>query len=115
MDLKSVDWAELRGMWRRHRAAVADLRKRVDPSGMTRPARDPDERAFLAERDGLGPFVEVDDPTYRIWRTGKYGTAAEVIAKWNRGELGPQHDPWKQADAHGSNEPHEPNREAESV
>ena len=98
MDINKIDWTDLREMWQRHRAAVADLRRRVDPTGMTRPARHPDERAFLAERNGLGPFVEVDDPTYRIWRTGKYGTAADVKAKWARGELGPEHDPWNQLD-----------------
>jgi hypothetical protein len=43
-----------------------------------------------------------NQPTYRIWRTGKYGTAAEVIAKWNRGELGPEHDPWNEIDDAGS-------------
>ncbi len=32
--------------------------------------------------------------TFRIWRTKRYGTAAEVNAKWNRGELGPEDDPW---------------------
>jgi hypothetical protein len=93
-----VERGELWEMWAQRRAAAAPFRALVDPSGMTRPARDPDERAFLAERNGLGPFVEVDDPTYRIWRTGKYGTAAEVIAKWNRGELGPEHDPWNELD-----------------
>lgn len=94
----------LREMWERRRANAAPFRALVDPTGMTRPARDPEERAFLAERNGLGPFVEVDDPTYRIWRTGKYGTAAEVKAKWARGELGPEHDPWNQLDDSASAE-----------
>jgi hypothetical protein len=102
----STSLAELREMWARRRASAAPFCALVDPSGMTRPARHPDERAFLAKRNGLGPFIEVDDPTYRIWRTGKYGTAAEVKAKWARGELGPQHDPWNQLD--------EPSLEAES-
>jgi len=94
----------LREMWARRRANAAPLRAVVDPTGMTRPARHPDEHAFLAERKGLGPFVEVDDPTYRIWRTGKYGTAAEVKEKWARGELGPEHDPWNEPDLTGTEE-----------
>jgi len=89
----------LREMWARRRANAAPFRALVDPARMTRPARDPEERAFLAEWNALGPFVEVDDPTYRIWRTGKHGTAAEVKEKWARGELGPEHDPWNQLDA----------------
>jgi hypothetical protein len=71
MDIKRIDLTELRAMWARHRAALADLRKRIDPAGMTRPARDPDERAFLAERNALGPFVEVDHPSWREWRSGR--------------------------------------------
>lgn len=100
----SASLTELRKMWERRRANAASFRALVDPTGMTRPARDPEERAFLAERNGLGPFVEVDDPTYRIWRTGKHGTAAEVKAKWARGELGPQDDPWNQLDDPGSSD-----------
>jgi hypothetical protein len=38
MDIKSIDLSELHEMWARHRAALVDLRKRVDPTGMTRPA-----------------------------------------------------------------------------
>ena len=94
----SSSLASLRAMWAQRQANAAPFRALVDPTGMTRPARHPDERAFLAERNGLGPFVEVDDPTYRIWRTGKYGTAAEVKEKWARGELGSEHDPWNQPD-----------------
>jgi hypothetical protein len=71
MDIESIDLSELREMWARRRAAAAPFRARVDPTEMTRPARDPDERAFLAERDALGPFVEVDDPGWREWRAGR--------------------------------------------
>ncbi|HEX8904348.1 MAG TPA: hypothetical protein VF771_05870 [Longimicrobiaceae bacterium] len=71
MNIDDIDLSELREMWARHRAALADLRQRIDPTGMTRPARDPDERAFLAERNALGPFVEVDDPSWREWRSGR--------------------------------------------
>jgi len=31
---------------------------RTDTTGMTRPPRDPDERAFLAAKGQLGPFAE---------------------------------------------------------
>jgi hypothetical protein len=40
---------------------VRRYRKRSDPTGMTRPPRDPDERAFLRETGQEGPYVEVDD------------------------------------------------------
>jgi len=63
VDIGDIDLTELREMWARRRAAAAPFRALVDPTGMTRPARDPDERAFLAERDALGPFVEVDHPS----------------------------------------------------
>ena len=71
MDIKKIDLTDLREMWSRHREALVDLRKRIDPTGMTRPARDPDERAFLAERNALGPFVEVNHPSWREWRAGR--------------------------------------------
>jgi hypothetical protein len=71
MDIDSIDLSELREMWARRRAAAAPFRALVNPTGMTRPARDPDERAFLAERNALGPFVEKDDPSWREWRSGR--------------------------------------------
>lgn len=39
---------------------VREVLVRADTSGMTRPARDPDERAFLAARGELGPFREAE-------------------------------------------------------
>ena len=71
MDIDRIDLTELREMWARRRAAAAPFRALVDPTGMTRPSRDPDERAFLAERNALGPFVEVDHPSWREWRSGR--------------------------------------------
>jgi hypothetical protein len=68
MKLDDIDLSELRAMWAKRRAAAAEFRARCDPTGMTRPARDPDEREFLRERGGLGPFVEVDEPGLREWR-----------------------------------------------
>ena len=37
---------------------VRRVNARIDPLGMTRPARDPGERRFLAELGQLGPFTE---------------------------------------------------------
>ena len=44
--------------WRERLARVRRSQARVDVTGMTRPPRDPDERAFLAERGLLGRFAE---------------------------------------------------------
>jgi hypothetical protein len=44
--------------WRERLARVRRSQARVDITGMTRPPRDPDERAFLAERGLLGRFAE---------------------------------------------------------
>jgi hypothetical protein len=39
--------------------------ERSNPTGMTRPPRDPDERKFLQETGPEGPYMETpgDDPT----------------------------------------------------
>lgn len=68
MDINSFDLSAPRAMWASRREAAAALRARTDPSGMTRPARDPDEREFLREQSAEGPFVEVDEPGWREWR-----------------------------------------------
>jgi hypothetical protein len=44
--------------WRERLARVRRSQARVDVTGMTRPPRDPDERAFLAARGQLGRFAE---------------------------------------------------------
>lgn len=62
MDYKSWDLAELRAMWDRRRRIVREAKRNIDTTGMTRPRRDPDERAFLEERGMLGPFIETDTP-----------------------------------------------------
>jgi hypothetical protein len=77
MDIKSIDLSELREMWRQRREAVASLRKRINPTGMTRPPRDPDEAAFLKERGLEGPFVEVERPGWREWANRKWGNIDE--------------------------------------
>lgn len=56
MDLTAIPNLELE--WSERAARVRRSQARVDPSRMTRPARDLDERAFLASRGQLGPFVE---------------------------------------------------------
>lgn len=62
MDYKSWDLSELEAMWDRRRKLVEDAKKNIDTTGMTRPRRDPAERAFLEERGLLGPFIETDIP-----------------------------------------------------
>jgi hypothetical protein len=49
---------DLAVLWAERAERVRRFQARVDPTGMTRPPRDPDERAFLAARGLLGPFVE---------------------------------------------------------
>lgn len=44
--------------WTVRAERVARSQARTNPSRMTRPARDPDERRFLASTEQLGPFVE---------------------------------------------------------
>ena len=52
-----LDLTELRRMWDARRAAMRVILQRIDPRGLTRPARDPEERAWLAAR-GEDGFVE---------------------------------------------------------
>ncbi len=53
-----------RRKWPERMRRIEELKARIDVTGMTRPMRDPEERAFL-ERTGqsLGPFREVRIPT----------------------------------------------------
>lgn len=50
--------SDLAALWAERAERVRRFQARVDPAGMTRPPRDPDERAFLAARGLLGPFTE---------------------------------------------------------
>jgi len=50
MSLPLIDLSELRMMWERRRAAAEPMRRRIDPRGMTRPARSPEERRGRADR-----------------------------------------------------------------
>jgi hypothetical protein len=74
MDIDAIDLSELREMWRRREENAAAYRSRVDPTGMTRPPRDPDEAAFLKERGLEGPFVEVERPGWREYARRKWGS-----------------------------------------
>lgn len=56
IDLHDIPDLEL--VWRERAERVRRSRARTSATGMTRPPRDPDERAFLAERGQLGPFEE---------------------------------------------------------
>jgi hypothetical protein len=69
MSIRDIDLSELRAMWDRRRKAAEEFRRRVDPTGMTRPARDPEEAAFLRETGQEGPFTEVEMPGWREWVT----------------------------------------------
>jgi hypothetical protein len=51
----------------RQQVDVGQVLRRVDIRGATRPARDPDEAAFLKSIGGESPFVEVERPGWREW------------------------------------------------
>ena len=54
---------DVEALWQMRLARVQRSQSRTDPSGMTRPPRDPSERAFLARIGQLGPFVESQSPS----------------------------------------------------
>lgn len=56
---KGIDPSEL---WSLRIARIRRYRERSDPTGMTRPPRDP-ERRFLRETRREGPYVEADAAT----------------------------------------------------
>lgn len=53
---------DLRQVWPERIERGERVRARTDPTGMTRPKRDPLKRKLLAERGQLGPFEESDRP-----------------------------------------------------
>jgi hypothetical protein len=55
---------DLSRRWRERLARVRRSQARIDVTGMTRPPRDPDERAFLAARGELGRFVEAPNSVF---------------------------------------------------
>ena len=54
----TLDFGNLEALWAERAQRVAAILRRANPEGMTRPPRDPEERAWLEERGRLGPFVE---------------------------------------------------------
>ncbi len=56
MDLTRVPNLELE--WPERYERVRRVNARIDPRGMTRPERDPDERRFLEAVGQFGPFSE---------------------------------------------------------
>ena len=69
---EDYDLSELRARWARRQIGVEQVKQRADTRGMTRPARDPDESAFLKRTGQQGPFVEVDSPQWREWMRERY-------------------------------------------
>jgi hypothetical protein len=67
INIDDYDLSELRAKWARRRVGVQQVKDRSDVRGMTRPARDPDEAAFLKETGQEGPFTEVELPGWREW------------------------------------------------
>ena len=53
----TLDLTELRRVWESNRVAMGVILQRIDPHGLTRPARDPEERGWLEAR-GETVFVE---------------------------------------------------------
>jgi hypothetical protein len=60
MSVKDWDLSELERVWQVRRTAMQSMLRRIDPRGMTRPARSPEERKWLSER-GEGAFVETPE------------------------------------------------------
>lgn len=56
------DLGQLEETWARRRARLDRIARRVDRRGMTRPRRNPDERAWLEERGELPPTKEIATP-----------------------------------------------------
>lgn len=61
--IDDLDLSELRAMWRRRRKAAERVRRRIDPTGMTRPARSPEEREWLRNMGRESVFVEIERPS----------------------------------------------------
>ena len=75
-----LDLTELRRVWQAQREAMQKIVRRIDPRGLRRPARAPEERAWLGQR-GKSPFIE-DEACARAAREyyerkyGRYSSAA---------------------------------------
>lgn len=69
-----LDLTTLRRTWNARREALRAILRRIDPRGMTRPAREPEERAWLEERGQAGAFIEDDQyaEAARLYYRRKY-------------------------------------------
>ncbi len=70
----TMDLEDLRRMWEERRAKAAPVLRRIDWRGMSRPARSPEEHAWL-EAHGGSPFVEDEAAATlaRAYYRRKYG------------------------------------------
>ncbi len=75
MTTRLEELPDQRSVWAERLARVRRSQARTDISGMRRPPRDSDGRAFLAERDQLGPFPEDEalPPPARVRRRQQPG------------------------------------------
>ncbi len=53
----TIDLTELRARWDEQRTRMRAILARIESKGLTRPARDPEERAWLVARGETG-FIE---------------------------------------------------------
>jgi hypothetical protein len=60
--MRFLEATNVESTWDVRLARVRRSQLRVDTTGMTRPPRDPDERAFLEATGLQGPFIEGDSP-----------------------------------------------------
>ena len=66
-NIDDIDFSAWDAERERQRVMVEQVMARIDIRGATRPARDPDEAAFLREIGQESPFVEVERPGWREW------------------------------------------------
>jgi hypothetical protein len=66
-DINDIDLSEFEALWARRAKGVEQVKLRTDIRGATRPARDPEEAAFLKETGQEGPFIEVERPGWKEW------------------------------------------------
>lgn len=55
------DLAVMRRRWNANREKLRVILERIDPRGLRRPARDPEERRWLAQRGEPSVFIEDDE------------------------------------------------------
>lgn len=74
MSVKDWDLSDLERVWQVRRTAMQSILRRIDARGMTRPARNPEEREWLGEQGGT-TFVETSEgaAAARAYYDPKYG------------------------------------------